>query len=80
MLKGRTAREVFEQDRRPLPNRQRFKMEVETRSLELEAQAGSRRELKNARRNAVIEVLLVYGLIKFIGDMSTYFQSETGTN
>ena len=80
MLGGRTAWEVFEQDRRLLPNRQRFKMEVETRALELEAQAGSRKDLKNARRNAVIEVLLAYRLINFIGDMSTDYRSESVTN
>ncbi len=80
MLGGRTAKEVFEQVRRPLPDQQRFKMEVETRRIELEALAGSRHEVRAARRNAVVEVLLAYGLIKFIGDVSTNYQSESGTN
>ncbi len=44
VLGGRTALEVFEQDRISLPNRKRFKMEVETRQVELEALAGSRKE------------------------------------
>ena len=42
VLGGRPAQEVFEQDHRALPDRKRFKMEVETRQVELEAQAGSR--------------------------------------
>jgi len=57
VLHGRTAREVFTQDRTVLPDRQRFRMEVKTRETEIIAQAGSRREIQSARRKAVIEVL-----------------------
>ncbi len=80
VLNGMTAAEVFNQNQTRLPNRRRFKMEVETRRLELEAEAGSRTEKTTARRNAVIQVLSSYNLINWRGDVSTYFQSQTGTN
>lgn len=80
VLGGRTACEVFEQDRPVLPNRKRFRREVETRQIELEAQAGSRREIQAARRKAVIEVLSRYKLINWWGDVSTYSKRNSGTN
>ncbi len=79
MLGGRTAREVFEQDRISLPNRTRFKMEVETRQVELEALAGSRKEVQAARRKAVIEVLMRYNLLNWRGDVSTNYQRQVRT-
>lgn len=80
VLGGRIACEVFEQDRMALPNRKRFKTEVETRQMELEAQAGSRREVQAARRRAVIEVLSRYKLIKWRGDVSTNSKRKSGTS
>ena len=80
VLAGRTACEVFEQDRIAMPNRKRFKMEVETRQMELESQAGSRREVQAARRRAVIEVLSRYKLIKWRGDVSTNSKRKSGTS
>ena len=80
VLGGRTAREVFEQDRISLPNRKRFKMEVETRQVELEALAGSRKELQAARRKAVIEVLMRYNLLNWRGDVSTNYRRQVRTN
>ena len=80
VLGGRTACEVFEQDRIALPNRKRFRMEVETRQIELEAQAGSRREVQAARRRAVIDVLSRYKLINWRGGVSTNFKTISGTN
>ena len=79
VLGGRTAREVFEDDRVALPSRKRFKMEVETRQVELEAQAGSRKEVQAAGRRAVIEVLSRYNLLNWRGDMSTNLQRQVGT-
>ena len=79
VLGGMTAAEVFKENRIRLPDRRRFKMEVETRQLELEAQAGSRREIHAARRTAVLEVLSRYGLLKWRGDVSTYFRTQNGT-
>jgi hypothetical protein len=56
VLDGRTAREVFEQNRILLPNRRRFRIEIDTLEAELIAKAGSRRELENALRNVVISI------------------------
>lgn len=80
VLGGRTATEVFEQDRRPLPDRRRFRMEVETRQRELEANAGTRAELAAARRRAVTEVLSKHGLLVWKGDASTNFRAQIATN
>jgi transposase InsO family protein len=80
VLGGRTAIEVFEKDRSSLPNRKRFKMEVETRRVELEARAGSRKEIQAARRKAVIEVLMRYNLLNWRGDVSTNLQRQVWTN
>jgi transposase InsO family protein len=80
VLGGRTAKEVFERNRCSLPNRKRFKMEVETRQVELEARAGSRKEIRAARRNAVIEVLMRYNLLNWRGDVSTNLQRQVWTN
>jgi transposase InsO family protein len=80
VLGGRTAKEVFERNRCSLPNRKRFKMEVETRQVELEARAGSRKEIQAARRKAVIEVLMRYNLLNWRGDVSTNYQRQVRTN
>jgi hypothetical protein len=50
VLNGMTAQEVFNQTPTRLPDRRQFKMEVQTKQLELEAQAGSRTEKNAARR------------------------------
>jgi transposase InsO family protein len=80
VLGGRTAREVFQHGRISLPSRKRFKMEVETRRLELEARAGSRKEIQAARRRAVIEVLSRYKLLNWRGDVSTNYRRQMRTN
>lgn len=80
VLGGRTATEVFEQDRRPLPDSRRFRMEVETRQRELEADAGTRAELAAARRRAVTEVLSRHRLLKWKGDASTDSRAQIATN
>ncbi|MCP4599805.1 MAG: transposase [Proteobacteria bacterium] len=80
VLKGMTAAEVFNQTQTRLPNRRRFKMEVETKRRELEAEAGSRTEKTAARRRAVIQVLSSYNLINWRSDVSTYLRSQTGTD
>jgi len=79
VLGGRTAWEVFNQSRLTLPDRKRFKRKVETRQIQLEAQAGSRREIQAARRRAVIEVLSSYKLIKWRGGVSTNLKRQAGT-
>ena len=80
VLAGRTAREVFEERHVSLPNRRQFKMHVETVALELAAHAGSRKEVENARRKAVIAVLSKYGLLKWKGNVSTNSQSKMMTS
>jgi transposase InsO family protein len=80
VLGGRTAAEVFAEDRIPLPDRCRFKLEVETKQRELEAGAGSRTEIAAARRRAVVEILSRYGLLVWKTDVSTDSGARTGTN
>jgi len=80
VLGGRTATEVFEQDRRLLPDRRRFRLEVETRQRELEADAGTRTEIAAARRRAVTEVLSRHGLLIWKGDALTNFRAQIATN
>lgn len=80
VLKGRTAREVFEQDRRALPDRKRFRQEVEHRERQLVADAASRHQRDAARRRAVEEVLSRYSLIEWKGDVSQHYRAAGGTN
>lgn len=80
VLGGRTARDVFERDRRPLPNRRQFRKEVEQRESQLAADAASRHQRDSARRRAVEDVLSRYGLIEWSRDVSTYSNAEGRTN
>jgi len=80
VLGGRTAREVFTQKRTLLPDRKRFKMQVDTLQIQLEAKAGSRKEVEIARRRAVIAVLSRYNLIHWKTNVSTNSISQTGTD
>jgi transposase InsO family protein len=80
VLNGMTAREVLEQNHITLPDRRRFKMEVDTLQMELEAKAGSRKEVESARRRAVINVLSRYNLINWKGNVSTNFINKSLTN
>ena len=79
MLGGRVAREVFEQDRIPLPDRRVFKEEVNRTELELQDAATTRAETDSARRRAVEGVLLAYGFMKEIGDVSHNCEAADGT-
>ena len=79
MLNGLTARETFQKRNRTLPNRQKFKMEVLTRQLELEQNATSEWQKKAARRKAVEEVLLDYDLLNWKGDMPTNSCAQSWT-
>jgi hypothetical protein len=53
---------------------------MRTRGKTLEAHAESRNEIQAARRKAVIEVLLRYGLLIWRGNVSTYLRIQSGTN
>jgi hypothetical protein len=79
VLAGRTARDVFEQDRFPLPDRQEFRKEVDRAERQLHDAATTRAERDAARRRAVEHVLLAYGLMKEIGDMSHNFEAAEVT-
>ena len=80
VLGGRTAREVYEQEQRPLPSRKQFREEVERREKLLLGEAASRHQRDAARRRATEQVLLEYGLMKWTGDVSTNSSRQTGTN
>ena len=79
VLGGQTAREAFESRTVDLPNRNEFRMRVDTRILELESEAEDRHEKQAARRRAIIEVLSLYGLINWKGNVSTNSDTKTGT-
>jgi hypothetical protein len=79
MLRGRVAREVFEQDRIPLPNRRVFREEVNRTERELRHVAVTSAETDSARRRAVEGVLLAYGFMKEIGDVSHNSGAPEGT-
>jgi transposase InsO family protein len=79
VLHGRTAREVFEGDRRELPKRRVFRKEVKEVEESLLGDACSRRERAAARRKAVEVVLLRYGLFKEMADVSTKLNAEITT-
>ena len=80
MLSGRTAREVFEDRKRKLPDRKRFKLMVQTRQMELEEKSKTKWEFLAARRKAVEQVLLHYDLLNWKGDTSTNLTAQSGTN
>jgi hypothetical protein len=80
VLLGRTAREVFMQQPRMLPNRKTFRKEVGDLEKTLLGEACSRRAQAAARRKAVEAVLLRYGLFKEMVDMSPKMNAEIATN
>jgi len=79
MLGGRIAREVFEQDRIPLPDRRIFREEVNRTERELHDAATTRAEKDSARRRAVEGVLLAYGLMKQTADVSHNYEAAEET-
>ena len=79
MLGGRTAREVFEQGRIPLPSRGTFAQAVDRLERELHDRAACRAERDSARRRAVEGVLLAYGLMRITGDVSHNFTAAGRT-
>ena len=79
MLGGRVAREVFEKDRIPLPDRRVFMEEKNRTERELHNTAVTRAQRDGARRRAVEGVLLAYGLMKTIEDVSHNYEAVKGT-
>jgi hypothetical protein len=80
VLGGRTARESFERDRIPLPDRGAFAEEVDRVEREFRNAATTRAERDSARRRAVEYVLLAYGLMKVMGDVSHNYEAAARTN
>lgn len=80
ILGGRTAQEVYEQDRIPLMDRERFYAEVLQLEQTLLTDAASRQDQRRARQQAVEAVLLQQGYMKELTDVSTYFEAKTWTN
>ena len=72
-------REFYEQNRIRLPDRKEFMQEVERTAIELHAEARSRVERERARRRAVEHVLLAYGLMKNMGDVSHNSEAAEAT-
>jgi transposase InsO family protein len=79
MLGGRTAREVYEQDRIPLMDRERFYAEVLQLEQTLLGDAASRQQQRQARQQAVELVLLRHGYMKELADVSTYSRAKRAT-
>ena len=80
LLGGRTAREAYEEGQMELLNREAFVRAVDQKEAKLRTVARSRREVKAARRRAVEQVLLGYGLMQEWSDMSHNFEGKTRTN
>jgi hypothetical protein len=79
VLGGRTARDAFEQDRIPLPERQEFRKEVDRTERQLHDAATTRADRDAARRRAVEHVLLAHGLMKETGDVSHNCEAAEAT-
>jgi transposase InsO family protein len=79
VLGGRTAREVFTDTRRPLPDRHTFYNEVMEAERMMLSDSCTRKQKDDARRRAVELVLLRQGLMKEITDVSTYLKAKTRT-
>jgi transposase InsO family protein len=79
VLGGRTAREVFEDRSRPLPDRQKLYKEVMKVEQIMLSESCTRKQKDDARRRAVEVVLSRQGLMKEITDVSTYLKTKTQT-
>ena len=79
VLGGRTAREVFEVKRRPLPDRHKFYKEVMKAERIMLSESCTRKQKEDVRRKAVELVLLRQGLMREITDVSTYLKAKTRT-
>jgi transposase InsO family protein len=79
VLGGRTAREAYERDRIPLPDRKTFMDKIDRIEFKLLETATSRAEKDSARRRAVEHVLLDYGLMKTMVDVSHNLEAAAVT-
>jgi transposase InsO family protein len=79
VLGGRTATEAYNEGLAPLPDRRLFREEVESRERKLLSLARSRSEVRKARRLAIEQTLMCYGLMEIEGDVSHDLLLEVGT-
>jgi len=79
VLGGRTARESYQQDQTPLPDRGVFIREVAETERSLRAAATSRRQRDSSHRRAVETVLMRYGLMRIEGDVSRNYPAKVRT-
>ncbi len=79
VLGGRTAVEAYREGLTQLPDRELFREVVESRERTLLATAASRSEASKARRRAIEQTLIGYGLVEIKGDVSHDFLLEVGT-
>jgi transposase InsO family protein len=80
VLGGRTAAEVFAEDRIELPDRRKFKKEVEIAERRWLSRARSRAEQNSARRKAIEEILLHYRFMNISGDVSRNYRAQMRTD
>ena len=79
VLGGRTAREAYEEGLARLPDRMSFTQEVESRESSLLVSARTRKEARQARRWAIEQTLMCYGLMEIEGNVSHDLLLEVGT-
>lgn len=79
VLGGRTAREAYREGQCPLPDRLSFRKTVESKERSLLLSARTRREARSARRWAIEQTLLCYGLMEIEGEVSHDFLLDVGT-
>ena len=79
VLGGRTAREAYAEGLAPLPDRELFRKEVESRKKKMLSLAKSRDEVRKACRMAIEQTLWGYGLMEIEGNVSHDLLLEVGT-
>lgn len=80
VLDGQTARKDFDQQRKSLIDQGFICIENDTLQAKILAQTGSRKEVENTRRKAIIAVLSRYNLIEWKRNVSTSSFGKMVTN
>jgi len=70
VLHGRTATEAYSEAQMPLPDHSRFRAAVNKEQLALLKKTRTRKEVNNARRRAIENVLVRDGMMKITGNVS----------
>ncbi len=79
VLGGRTARAAYREGNVPLPDRRKFQEAIDQEELDLLLASRTRRDLDSARRRAIENVLLRYGLMEVVGKVSHDLSSGRAT-